>query len=221
VTVADDKALAKIDAATRALAEARTAADVLTVRDAAAAIGHVLRQMRASLGAQNAAAELRLRCERRVGEMLAANPDYGRGKKSLTVSDLGIDDNAATRYQHLAALPDEEFEAHIRTARDEGLELTTAGLLRLWQALNRPPSPAPADWRRRPVADLGLRTLLAGAVEMAGARTAGQLQDRLDRGETLGLSDGDRADLRLALAGLRGEPGAGPCPACGGTGRAK
>jgi hypothetical protein len=113
-------------------------------------------------------------------------------------------------------------------ARQKALEMAQAGrsvTLAAARELVRPAGkgsggePAPS-WRATPLREVGLRVVLAGACHMAGVGTAGQLQDRLDAGETLGLGGPDVADLRLALATLKGTPGAGPCPACGGTGRA-
>jgi hypothetical protein len=62
---------------------------------------------------QNWCAEIKIRAERRAGELLKDDPAYGRGKKSLTMSDLGIDHNQATRWQTIASLPEPDFEAHL------------------------------------------------------------------------------------------------------------
>src|ERR1700687_3982709 len=65
-------ALAKIDVARRALAEARSVADVKDIRDKAAAIrSYYQRQRDGSLEARNHAAELVVRAERKLGELLA------------------------------------------------------------------------------------------------------------------------------------------------------
>lgn len=52
---------------------------------------------------QRRAVEAKLWAAYRGGELLAENPDYGRGKKSLRLSDLGIEDNQASRWQKLYA----------------------------------------------------------------------------------------------------------------------
>src|ERR1700687_4594783 len=76
-------ALAKIDVARRALAEARSVADVKDIRDKAAAIrSYYQKQRDGSLEARNYAAELVVRAERKLGELLAATVKHGGDRKS-------------------------------------------------------------------------------------------------------------------------------------------
>jgi N6-adenosine-specific RNA methylase IME4 len=83
--------------------------------------------------------EVRLRAERKVGELLAATPRlHGRpksvpGENTLpSLSELGISDRKIShRGQRLAAIPAAEFEAYLRTAHERAWEITIRQLLYL------------------------------------------------------------------------------------------
>lgn len=70
---------------------------------------------RAGLGleSQNLGAEVRLRAERRGGELLRSNPGFGRGRKSTTSVDLGITWHDSSRWQAIAGIPEDDFERHV------------------------------------------------------------------------------------------------------------
>ena len=70
-------ALAKLDGATRALAEARTLEEVSHIRDIAEAARTYARAAKLGLEAQNHATEIKLRAERKAGELLG---ELDRGK---------------------------------------------------------------------------------------------------------------------------------------------
>ncbi len=65
----------------------------------------------------NYATKFKLRCERRLGEMLAQEIQRGdlNKKQSNTpmtlLSDLGIDRNHSSRAQRIASIPEEKFES--------------------------------------------------------------------------------------------------------------
>jgi hypothetical protein len=60
---------------------------------------------------------------------------------------------------------------------------------------------APATWRDRPVKDAGkISSGVAAKFHLNNVHTCGQLADRIDRGETLGLIPGVLDDLRESLA---------------------
>jgi N6-adenosine-specific RNA methylase IME4 len=94
------------------------------------------------LAAQNDLTELRLRQERRAGEMLAGmeKSEGGRPRETgcsaqpvftPTLASLGIEKTRAHRWQLEASVPEEDFDRHVRAVRDSGRELTGAGLLKL------------------------------------------------------------------------------------------
>jgi N6-adenosine-specific RNA methylase IME4 len=146
--------VSRLTAACKALAEATRVEDVKLVRDQAAAVRHLLREQGYARDIQEQAAELKLRAERRLGELLAALPKrHGArpadaGSHDVTpVSALGIGKMDSSRWQRIAAMPSEVFEEHIARSKDAGQELTTAGLLRLASQLRKakaaPDMPAP------------------------------------------------------------------------------
>ncbi len=97
------------------------------------AIASYLRQHGESETAMLDAAELKLRAERRLGELLADMPKHDGNPSShdvRRVADLGVNYSDSSRWQRIATIPDERFESHIAERREVG-ELTTAGALRL------------------------------------------------------------------------------------------
>jgi hypothetical protein len=138
-------ALAAMEKAKQMLDVARTIPEVADIRDKLSAIRELLKRCRASRGIQNTAAELKLRSERRMGELLK---DVSKGRPSnnphdaVFLKDVGISTQDSSRLQRIAGIPADEFDAYISTAVEEGLELTTSGVVRLWHALN-PSSPKP------------------------------------------------------------------------------
>jgi hypothetical protein len=93
----------------------------------------------------------KLRCERRLGELLAdtvRSPDEGRPKEvshDATLPDLGVTRSDSSRFQRIAAIPGEEFDAHLERTKAAGEDVTTAGALRLWRELN-PAEPKQKDF---------------------------------------------------------------------------
>lgn len=147
-------ALANLSAATTALAEARTLEDVKRILDVAEAARTYARAAKLGLDAANYATEIKLRAERKAGDLLAQleRGTYDRGNQYVAKSQPGIqppseyrtiiteNDIAPTtahRWQTVATIPDEVFEQHIAETKADGDELSTAGLLRVAQELKR------------------------------------------------------------------------------------
>ena len=142
-------ALAKLDTAAHMLAEAKTLDDVKRIVDIAEAARTYARAAKLGLEAQNHAAELKLRAERKAGEMLGQleRAPEGRPQKLIqpgTVSEyravLTESDVATTtahRWQTIAAVPAPVFEQHITTVQAENAELTSASVLRVAEQLRR------------------------------------------------------------------------------------
>lgn len=91
------------------------------------------------------ATEIKVRAERRCGEMLRDSVDTGqrdpggRGRRieshdatqrPPTLSDLGITRDQSSRYQKLAAMPAEHFETAVETAKASAGAVTSAHMLR-------------------------------------------------------------------------------------------
>jgi N6-adenosine-specific RNA methylase IME4 len=117
------------DAARRALAEAHRVDEVKTVIDKAMAMELYARQAKdTTLISQ--ATEIRMRAERCCGELLREmaerkERDSGKGNRNPTLkshavtsklSDLGVTKSQSSRWQQLAGLDDDTFEARLKSA---------------------------------------------------------------------------------------------------------
>ncbi|WP_144378486.1 hypothetical protein [Mesorhizobium amorphae] len=115
--------LVRYDAACRALAEAKSVDDVKDVRDRSEAMRAYAKQAK-NKQLEVDAAEIRIRAERRLGELIAAQRETvglsegGRPAKTgsravpvslPTLAEAGIDKHLADRARKLAAIPETEF----------------------------------------------------------------------------------------------------------------
>jgi ParB family chromosome partitioning protein len=134
--------LAKISEAMKALTAAKSLDDVLQIRDQAEALRVYVRAALGSLEAANAAAEIKLRAERKAGEMLASMekneggrpPETGNGVLPVSapsLDDIGIDKMQSSRWQREAKVPEEQFQAYVKSCNESCQELTQAGLLKI------------------------------------------------------------------------------------------
>lgn len=132
--------LAKLETACRALAEARGIKDVKTLRDQAQTIQDLLKRQGYCLEAQQQAGELKVRAERRLGELLPTTIQKGGNPKShdVTLNELGIGKMDSSRWQQLATVPEQKFEQHIAQAKEKRQEVTTAGVLKLAKTISQP-----------------------------------------------------------------------------------
>ena len=135
----ESTALAKINQASLALASAKNLDDVLRIRDQAEALRIYIKAASDSLQAANAAAEIKLRAERRAGELLAGmekplnQHDKVAGNSVLpaTLESVGVSKMQSSRWQKEAKVDEDVFEGYIRECNDEQREVTQAGLLKL------------------------------------------------------------------------------------------
>ena len=130
--------LIRYDAACRAIAQARATDEVLKIRDQSAMLRAYARQAK-NRELEITAMEIRIRAERRTGELLQQQreqiglskgaagdrrPNKQRGsaadpRKVATLKDAGIDKHLADRARKLAALPRPQFEAAITDWREQ------------------------------------------------------------------------------------------------------
>lgn len=139
-------ALIKYDAACRALAEAKAVDEAKDIHDKAEAMRVYARQAK-NRDLEIDAAEIRMRAERRVGQLIQAQKEtVGLNKGTLrrgaqkeprdkrpTLAEVGIDKKMSSRAQRVAAVPEEEFEDMVaewrgRIVREN--ERVTVNLLR-------------------------------------------------------------------------------------------
>lgn len=149
-------ALIRYEAARTALAEAHRVDEVKDIRDKAEAMAAYARQAKDSELIQYAT-EIKVRAERRCGELLRLTAERGEratrehgGANIATVSndatpyrptlnDMGLTRDESSRYQQLAAMPDEHFETAVATAKATAGEVTSAFMLRE-ASKHRPPA---------------------------------------------------------------------------------
>ncbi|MBZ5598468.1 MAG: hypothetical protein LAO03_22180 [Acidobacteriia bacterium] len=143
-------ALIRYDAARKAIASAYRVDEAKKIRDKAEAV-RTYAKLAGDLEMQNMAAEIRIRAERRAGQLLSdmeKNPGTrgeGRPRKDGTkftrssrttayppkLEDIGITKDQSSKWQRLALLVDEgTFEKALAQAREKNGELTNAALLR-------------------------------------------------------------------------------------------
>ncbi len=145
--------LVRYEAACRALADAKTTDEVKGLHDKAEAMRAYARQAK-NRGLEVDAAEIRMRAERRLGEMIKAQKDtvgLAQGKRTdlvpdrnqvdrPTLADAGIDKKLSSRAQKMANVPDVEFECLLGDWRDrveKENERVTVNLLRASERTER------------------------------------------------------------------------------------
>ena len=124
--------LVKFDEARRAVEIASTIDEVKDIRDKAEAMRAYAKQAHLSLGMQNKCAEIRIRCERRGGEILkettkAGNPQWSHDATIDRLEDIGISKSQSSRWQAISQIPEPIFENHIREVVEKEQELTSSG----------------------------------------------------------------------------------------------
>lgn len=131
-------ALIKYEAARKALQEAKRVDEVKKIRDQAEAMRAYARQAN-DMDLMNWAAEIKLRAERKAGEMLADMEKNKGGRPSkknqshdvTSLADIGVSRKQSSRWQQIAKVPEEKFEQHIERQRESGAELTSSGVRKL------------------------------------------------------------------------------------------
>ncbi len=128
--------LVKYEAARHALQVAHNVDEVKDIRDKAQAMA-----LYAKLAKDTAlvewATEIKVRAERRAGEMLAEieRAPAGRGEKKTegirsTLERIDVAPTTAHRWQKLAAVSERQFEQAVAAAKEVAGEVTTAAMLR-------------------------------------------------------------------------------------------
>lgn len=137
--------LIQFDTAYRAIMIAKDVDEVKQIRDKAEALRLYLKKQGESLEMQNTCAEIRLRAERRAGELLKDMRENGKRADSgeyhgnqyqngsshdvTTLSSLGVTKMQSSRFQAVASIPESIFEAGIIDIKVRREELTTKYLL--------------------------------------------------------------------------------------------
>ncbi|MGH8553409.1 MAG: MT-A70 family methyltransferase, partial [Methylococcales bacterium] len=134
--------LIKYEAARTALAEAHRIDEVKDIRDKAEALRAYARQA-GDIEMVNWAAEIKVRAERKAGELLIEMKDngerHGKGRienqmyrgGTFKLHDMELNRNQSSRYQQIARIPETAFEAKIANAKESGKEITSVGMRKL------------------------------------------------------------------------------------------
>ena len=182
VTADEQRQLAAIDNTSTALANAETVEDVKEIRDQAEAIRQYIENAGISFDMQNRAAEIKLRAERKAGQMLSSLELKGGDRRSeeslkrMQLSDLGISKDQSSRWQLLASIEAQAFEEFVASILSEPSELTTASALRFAKAQR---ASTRANSRSNRNATKPLATAEGGVFH-------GELQTAIDSGQKYG-----------------------------------
>lgn len=141
-------ALIRYEAARNALAVAASYDEVRDIMDTAERAAVYARQAQDS-DLIKAATEIRVRAQRRAGEMLAVTDksEGGRPAKTSTrqepvsaptLADMGITKKQSATWQALASMTPEHFDATVEAAKDAAGEVTTAFMVREAKRADKP-----------------------------------------------------------------------------------
>lgn len=144
--------LARLTEARNALALARTLDEVKAIRDVAVAAKRYAEAKKLGAEAERYAAEVVLRADRRLGEMLRDDPTIGPGKGS-TLEPLGLKKGQSHRAQQIAKIPEPVFEQHVANGRD----LSQNRLLRVAREAEAEARRAQPTQARTVVSDVDIR----------------------------------------------------------------
>ena len=139
-----------------AIEQAGSFDEVKAIRDQAEALRVYSRSIGAALDAVNAAAELRIRAERRMGEALrdtemakggrpSETPTPGVSVSAPTLEEIGITAKQSSRYQQIAAIPKDTFETAIEAHKAADEPLSAAAVVRVAETLDSLPEPIRED----------------------------------------------------------------------------
>ena len=163
--------LSRISEATRALSAAKTLDDVLKIRDQAEALRVYMKAASESLDAANAASAIKLRAERKAGEMLAVmEKNKGGGDQStgngvlpvLSLEDLGIEKMQSSRWQREAAVAEDTFEEYLASCEADRREVTQAGLLNIAKGCHVTANSGENEWYTPPDIIEAAREVMGG-----------------------------------------------------------
>jgi len=116
-----------------AVMECHSIDEISRIRNQAEAYRYALKQAKESPEVIKKAEEIKLRAERRAGELLKEEIKSGGDRKSksrskaTTLIDMGVSKDQSSKWQKIANIPEEKFENYIEVQK----ELSTAGVLRV------------------------------------------------------------------------------------------
>src|SRR5262249_50540965 len=134
------KQLVKYDAMCRAIDSAYRVDEVKSIRDKAVALEHYARQAK-NIEAERRACEIRLRAERKYGQ-LDKKGKRGRGNKKISQGNNLVSPKQAHQWRKLGAVPQKAFDLALEQAEKP----TTNGILRATTPPKQKPVASEALW---------------------------------------------------------------------------
>ena len=132
-------AIAQLDKIKTQIATLSDVSSVVDLRNKSKAIETYLKTQKGCADIEREAAISRLRCERRIGELLA-KMSLKRGRKKVTHADqlnlrsFGITKNQSSQFQKLSKLPEPKFEAELsRASKPTTRQMMTAYNAHHWE----------------------------------------------------------------------------------------
>ena len=124
-----------------AVIECHSVDEIKQLRDKAEAYRYALKQAKESPEVIRKAEEIKLRAERRAGELLKETPkakgnQYSANSQAVSeqkLSDMGITYNQSSKWQKIANIPEEKFENYLEVEK----ELSTNGILNYKKNIDR------------------------------------------------------------------------------------
>lgn len=178
--VADAKDLPRLvhfNAARRELELAKSIDEVKQIRDKAEAMRLYAQQAQYSLEMLNMCAEIKIRAERKLGEMLTESNTADRRQANLlrgrivrpredtpALKDLGISKSQSSRCQAIGAIPSDAFEERLQKIKESGKELTSKEIVDFARYLLREQS---RETEQRSAAKAGQKTRPEDKVRIA------------------------------------------------------
>jgi hypothetical protein len=135
--------LMRVERAKSLLAHVRTVTEAREIRDRAAAAQFYLRAREDSHDAAQNAGEIKVRAERRLGDLLRETVNQktsaGRPKKNgrtlrpISTGRLpdGVSKSQSSRWQQAATVPEKAFETYVADCRTTGKMITSEGVRKL------------------------------------------------------------------------------------------
>ena len=122
-----------------AVAECHSVDEVAQLRNQAEAYRYALRQAKESPEVIRKAEEIKLRAERRAGELLkkiifiSNQYESQSNGTTTTLKEIGVSKDQSSKWQKIASIPEEKFENFLSVQK----ELSTAGVLNYKKSLDR------------------------------------------------------------------------------------
>lgn len=139
--------LAMLDRAYLAIENAQSLNQLKEIRDQAEAARHYVKAAKMTTAMANRCAEIRIRAERKAGEMLRVTPLDKGGRPTenrshdgtgFRLSDLDISKNQSSRWQKIANIPEDVIEQYFAEPENEEREVTAIGLAQFAARKNKP-----------------------------------------------------------------------------------